>query len=202
MTNLGTEFVAPSYDTTQVLYGVAYLFTAPYGTSTPSLDNLGDSTQWAASSWVYNGATDQGVQNSFTPNMSLIQIEETPIPVASLVSTATFQITLSLSEENLVNINLAYGGGGTIQTFTSGAGQPAMGQLNLSHNFATLACAILGQNNLGYPRVYYVPKIQSAGTVTTNFRRAANARLYPITLNALCDLSQIVIYDITGNATS
>lgn len=202
MANLGTEFIPPAYDTTQVLFGNAYLFTAPFGTATPSLDNMGDSTQWAASGWTYNGATDQGVQNSFTPNMSLIQIEETPIPVASLVSTATFQITLSLAEENLSIINLAYGAGGTIQTFAAGAGQPVMQQLNLSTKFALLAAAILGQNNLGFPRIYYVPKIMSAGTVTTNFRRAANARLYPITLNALCDLSQIVIYDMQGNATS
>jgi hypothetical protein len=202
MTNLGTEFVAPNYDTTQVLYGVGYLFTAPYGTNPPSLDNYGDSTQWAAASWSYVGATDQGVQNAFTPNMSLIQIEETPIPVASLVSTATFQVTTSMSEENLNNINLAYGGGGTITNYSSGAGQPAMSVLSLSSNFPYLACAILGQNNLGYPRVYIIPKIQSAGTVTTNFRRAANARLYPLTLNALCNLNQITISDITGNATS
>jgi len=200
--NLGTEFIPPAYDTTQVLYGVAYLFTAPYGTAPPSLDNYGDSTQWATSGWTYNGATDQGVQNAFTPNMSLIQIEETPIPVASLVSTATFQITTTLSEENLVNINLAYGGGGTITPYAAGAGQPQMQVLKLSTNFALLACALLGTNNLGYPRVYYVPKIMSAGTVTTNFRRAANARLYPITLNALCDLSQIAISDFLANATS
>jgi hypothetical protein len=202
VSNLGTEFIPPSYDTTEVLYGVGYLFTAPYGTAPPTYDNYGDSTQWAAAGWSYVGATDQGVQNAFTPNMSLIQIEETPIPVASLVSTATFQITTSLSEENLNNINLAYGGGGTITSYTSGAGQPQMQILNLSSQFGLLACAILGANNLGYPRVYVVPKIQSAGTVTTNFRRAANARLYPITLNALCDLSQISIADILGVATS
>jgi hypothetical protein len=202
MSDLGIEFIPPSYDTTQVLYGVGYLFTAPYGNATPTLDQFGDSTQWATAGWTYNGATDQGVQNAFTPAMSLIQIEETPIPVASLVSTATFQITCSLSEENLANINLAYGAGGTITNYSSGAGQPAMSKLVLSDTFALLACAILGTNNLGYPRVYYVPKIMSAGTVTTNFRRAANARLYPITLNALCDLSQIAIYDFTGAATS
>lgn len=202
MTNLGTEFVAPAYDTTDVLYGIGYLFTAAYGTAPPSYDNYGDSSQWATAGWSYIGATDQGVQNAFTPNMSLIQVEETPIPVASLISTATFQITTSLAQETLDNINLAYGGGGTITTYSSGAGQPEMQILNLSSNFAELAAAILGQNEDGYPRVYLVPKIQSAGTVTTNFRRAANARLYPITLNALCDLSEITIADIQGVATS
>jgi hypothetical protein len=200
VTNLGTEFAPPAYDTTQVLYGVGYLFTAPFGTALPADKDLGDSTQWSA--WTYVGATDQGVQNAFTPNMSNIQIEETPIPTASLVSTATFQITSTLSEETLSNVNLAYGGGGSITNTSAGAGQPAKQVLKLSTNFATLAAAMLGTNEFGYPRVYYVPKINSAGTVTTNFRRAANARLYPITLNALCDLSQIEVIDITAPATS
>lgn len=199
MPNLGTQFSPPAYNTQQVIWGVGYLFTAPFGTALPADKDLGDNTMWSA--WTYCGSTDQGVQNAFTPNMTQIQIEETPIPVASLVNTATFQITFTMSEETLNHINLAYGGGGSITSTSAGIGQPATQRLTLSTNFATLACAILGANGSGYPRVYYVPKIMSAGTVTTTFRRAANARTYPVTLNALCDLSQIVIIDITGAAT-
>lgn len=200
MTDLGAEFNPPTWDTTQVMWGIGYLWTTSYGTALPSDEDLGDEAQWT--SWDYAGATDQGVQNAFTPNMSNIQIEETPIPVASLVSTATFQITATLDQENLDNINLAYGAGGTITTTSAAAGQPGKQVLKLSTQFQILAAAVLGQNELGYPRVYYIPKIMSAGTVTTNFRRAANARMYPITLNALCDLSQIEIIDITAPATS
>lgn len=199
MPDTGTEFQPPSWDVTQVLWGIGYLWTAPYGTALPAYVDLGDETQWT--SWTYVGATDQGVQTAYTPSMSLIQIEETPMPVASLLSTATFQITSSLSEENLTNINLAYGGGGSITTVAATGSVPGSSTLNLSDYPAILACAILGTNNLGYPRVFYVPKINSAGTVTTNFRRAANARLYPITLNALCDLSLIQIIDITAAIT-
>lgn len=196
MANNGTEYLPPAWHTNQVMWGVGYLWTAPFGTALPSYANLGDQTQWVG--WNYVGATDQGVQVAFTPNMTNIQIEEQPIPVAALMSTATFQITCSMAEETLANIKLAYTGGGSIVTTAPSTGVPGTSVLSLSSTPSNLACAILGQNQLGFPRVMYVPKINSAGTVTTNWRRAANARLYPITLNSLCDLSQIQIIDITA----
>jgi hypothetical protein len=199
MANNGTQFVAPNYDTTQILYGVGYLFTSPFGTSLPADIDLGDSTKWLSPNpWAYVGSTEAGVNTNFNPNMSELAIEEQVTPVASLVNTATYQVTTSMSEETLTHINLAYGGGGTVATVSQGVGQPGKSTLSLSSIFPTLACAVLGKNNLGYPRVFYIPKVQSAGQVQTAFRRAAQQRLYPITLNALCDLSQIQVIDITA----
>lgn len=200
MANDGTEFLPPSQNTGNVLFGVGYLWTAAYGTALPADVNLGDSTQWLLSNWSYVGATDQGVTLTFNPSMSNLQIEEQVTPVASLVSTATYQITLSMAEETINNINLAYGNAG-VQTLTAanvGSNQPAKTVLNLSSNFQNLAAAVLGTNPLGYPRVFYVPKVNSAGQVQTAFRRAADKRMYPVTLNALCNLNQIQIIDITG----
>lgn len=200
MANDGTEFLTPNWTTGNVLFGVGFLWTANYGTSLPADVNLGDSTQWLLSNWSYVGSTDQGVTLTFNPSMSNLQIEEQVTPIASLVSTATYQITTSLAEETLNNINLTYGNGGTItQTAANvGTNQPAKSVLNLSSNFKTLAVAVLGSNQQGYPRIFYVPKVNSAGQVQTAFRRAADKRMYPLTLNALCDLSQIQVIDITG----
>lgn len=201
MPNMGTEFLPPSWGTDDVLYGIGYLFTSPYLTALPSDENLGDASQWAAGGWNYAGATDQGVTTTFNPSMSNIQIEEQPIPVASLVATATYQITFSMAEETIDHINLAYGNSGTKSIVAAGIGQPGKTTLKLSSTFALLAAAILGTNNLGYPRIFYIPKIQSAGQVQTAFRRAADKRMYPVTLNALCDLSQMEVIDITAAAT-
>ena len=200
MANDGTEFLPPNFNTGNVLFGVGYLWTAAFGTALPADVNLGDSSQWALSNWTYIGSTDQGVTLTFNPSMSNLQIEEQVTPVASLVSTATYQVTLALAEETLNNINLAYGAGGTLtQTAANlGSNQPAKTVLNLSSNFASLACAILGANSLGYPRIFYIPKVNSAGQVQTAFRRAADKRMYPVTLNALCNLNQIAVIDITG----
>jgi hypothetical protein len=198
MPNPGTEFLPPAYTSSQVLFGNGYLWTAPFATALPADIDLGDLTKWIG--WTYVGGTDQGVQIQFSPNMNEINIEETPIPIASLVQTATFQISASLSEETLVNINLAYGGGGSIATQAQATGVPGKKTLTLSSNFATLACAILAKNDLGFPRVFYVPKIMSAGQVQTNFRRAADKRMYPITLNSLTDLANCQVIDIISAA--
>lgn len=201
MPNNGTEYLPPDWDTDNVLFGVGYLFITPYGTALPSDENLGDASQWAASNWDYVGATDQGVTTTFNPSMSNIQIEEQVTPVASLVSTATYQITFSMAEETISNINTAYGAGGTTTTTAAATGQPGKTVLRLSSNFALLAVAILASNEEGYPRVFYVPKVNSAGQVQTAFRRAADKRMYPVTLNTLCDLSEMEIIDITAAAT-
>jgi hypothetical protein len=198
MPNLGTEFLPPAYNTQEVLFGNGYLWTSPFGTALPADVDLGDFSKWTG--WTYTGGTDQGVQVQFSPNMNDIQIEETPIPVASLVQTATFQISTSMAEETLNNINLAYGGGGSIATQSQGTGVPGKKTLTLSSNFASLACAILAKNDLGFPRVFYIPKINSAGQVQTNFRRAADKRMYPITLNSLTDLSNCQVIDIISTA--
>jgi hypothetical protein len=198
MPNPGTEFLPPAYSSSQVLFGNGYLWTAPFATALPADIDLGDLAKWVG--WTYVGATDQGVQIQFSPNMNEINIEETPIPIASLVQTATFQISAALSEESLVNINLAYGGGGSIATQAQATGVPGKKTLTLSSNFATLACAILAKNDLGFPRVFYVPKIMSAGQVQTNFRRAADKRMYPITLNSLTDLANCQVIDIISAA--
>jgi hypothetical protein len=200
MANDGTEFLPPGQNTQNVLFGVGYLWTSPYNTALPADVNLGDSSQWLISGWSYVGATDQGVTLTFNPSMSNLQIEEQVTPIASLVSTATYQVTLSMAEETLNNINLAYGNAGT-QTLTAanaGSNQPAKTVLNLSSTFQNLACAVVGSNQEGYARVFYVPKVNSAGQVQTAFRRAADKRMYPVTLNALCNLNLIEIIDITG----
>jgi hypothetical protein len=205
MTNDGTEFLPPVWDDDNILYGVGYLFTAKYGTALPADVDLGDSTAWGAVTtpgpWNYVGATDQGVTTTFNPSMTDLNIEEQPTPIAALVNTATYQITTSLSEETIDNINLAYGGAGTKTVTAPGSTQPGKTILRLSSNFPLLAAAILGTNELGFPRIFYVPRIQSAGQVQTAFRRAASQRLYPITLNALCDLSEMEIIDITAAAS-
>jgi hypothetical protein len=201
VSNNGTEFLPPTWDTDNVLFGVGYLFTAPYLTALPTDENLGDASQWVASSWMYAGATDQGVTTTFNPSMSNIQIEEQVTPVASVVSTATYQITFSMAEETIANINIAYGAGGTNTVTAAGTGQPGKTVLNLSSNFKLLAAAVLGKNEEGYPRVFYIPKVNSAGQVQTAFRRAADKRMYPVTLNALCDLSEMEVIDITAAAT-
>jgi hypothetical protein len=195
-------YTPPNYTTTNVLYGTGILFTAVPGTAVPSDQNLGVGTAWTGLGWSYVGATEAGVTVTFNPSTQDINIEEQPTPVGVAVNTADLQVTCSLSEETLANVNMAWGNGGTISVTAAGAGQPGKQVLTLSTNFQTMACAVVGKNQLGFARVLSIPTVISAGQVQTAYRRAAQQRLYPLTLSAICPFNTITWSDLTAIATS
>ena len=195
-------YTPPGYNTQNVVYGFGLLFTAAVGTALPSDQNLGVGTAWTGLGWAYVGATESGVSVTFNPQTQNLTVEEQPTPVAVTVSTADLQVTTSLSEDTLANVNLAWGNGGTIAVTPAGAGQPGKSVLTLSTNFATMACAVVGKNQLGFARVLSIPQVISAGQVQTAYRRAAQQKLYPLTLNAICAFNQITWTDLTAIATS
>ncbi len=192
----------PSYTSTNVLFGIGILFTAIVGTAVPSDQNLGVGSAWTGLGWAYVGATEAGVTVTFNPTTQDLNVEEQPTPVGVAVSTATLQVTTTLSEETLQNVNLSWGNGGTIAVTAAGAGQPGKSVLTLSTNFAQVAVALVGKNQLGFARVLFIPTVVSAGQVQTAYRRAAQQRLYPLTLNAVCPFNQITWTDLTAIATS
>lgn len=195
-------YTPPGYNTQNVVYGLGLVFTAVQGTAVPSDQNLGVGTAWTGLGWAYVGATEAGVTVTFNPQTQNIMIEEQPTPVAVTVNTADLQVTLALSEDTLANVNVSWGNGGTIAVTPPGAGQPGKSVLTLSTNFATMACAVVGKNQLGFARVLSIPSVISAGQVQTAYRRAAQQKLYPVTLSAVCPFNQITWTDLTAIATS
>jgi hypothetical protein len=192
----------PAVTTSNVVYGIGLVFTAPVTTALPSDQNLGVSASWISGGWTYIGATDAGVSLSYTPSTVDILIEEQPTPVATIVDKATAQVTFDFVEETLTNINMAYGNAGTIAVTAPGASQPGKSVLSLSLNFPQLACAVISKNQLGFARVMSIPAIMSTGQVKTDYRRSANQRLYPTTFNTICPFNQISWIDLTAVATS
>lgn len=195
-------WTAPSYNTQNVLYGIGVLFTAIQGTSVPSDQNLGVATAWQGLGWQYVGSTEAGLTLTFNPAVQNIMIEEQPTPAAVAINTVDLTVVTSLSEETLANINMSWGNGGTIAVTPPGAGQPGKSVLTLSTNFQTVACAVIGKNASGFARVLYIPQVFSAGQVQTAYRRAAQQRLYPLTLNTICAMNQVQWTDLTAIATS
>lgn len=195
-------YTPPAYNVNNVLYGTGILFTAVVGTAVPADFQLGVASAWTGLGWGYVGSTEAGVTLTFNPATQNIMIEEQPTPAAVAITTADLQITTSLSEETLANVNLAWGNGGTIAVTPAGAGQPGKSVLSLSTNFANMAAVLIGKNQLGFARVLSIPTVFSAGQVATAYRRAAQQRLYPLTLNTLCPYNQVSWTDLTAVATS
>jgi hypothetical protein len=192
----------PAVTTTNVVYGVGIVMTAPVTTALPSDQNLGVSASWISGGWTYVGATNAGVSLSYTPSTVDISIEEQPTPVAVIVDKATAQVTFDFSEETLANVNMAYGNAGTIAVTAPGASQPGKSVLTLSLNYPQIACAVIGKNQLGFARVLSLPAVMSTGTVKTDYRRAANQRFYPCTFNTVCPFGSIQWVDLSAIATS
>lgn len=196
------NYAPPAYTTTNVLYGVGILFTAPVGTAMPGDAYLGYGTSWTGLGWNYIGGTMDGCTLTFAPTTTPIVIEEQPTPVGVAVSTADLTITTNLSEETLANVSLAWGNSGSFAYTAAGASQPAKTVLTLSTVFPSLAAVLIGKNQQGYARVLSVPTVISAGQVATAYRRAAQQRVYPLTLSAICPFSSISWSDLTAPATS
>lgn len=200
-------YTPPAYTTTNVLYGVGILFTAANpspgtGATVPGDANLGVGSAWLGLGWNYVGATEAGVTLTFNPTVQNINIEEQPTPVGVAVNTADLQITTNLSEETLTHINTAWGNGGTTAVTAAGAGQPGKSVLTLSTNFQSVAVALVGKNTFGYAGVLSIPTVIAAGQVQTAYRRAAQQRVYPLTLNSICPFSSITWTYLTAPATS
>lgn len=196
------NYSPPAYTTTNVLYGVGILFTAPTGTAVPGDAYLGYGSSWTGLGWNYIGGTLDGVTLTFAPTTQNILIEEQPTPVGVAVSTADLTITCNLSEETLNNVSMAWGNSGTQATTAPGASQPGKTVLTLSTVFPSLSAALIGKNQEGYARVLYVPTVISAGQVQTAYRRAAQQRVYPLTLSAICPFTSVTWSDLTALATS
>ena len=195
-------YTPPNYVTTNVLFGVGILFTAPTTATVPSDQNLGVGSAWTGLGWTYVGGTLDGVTLTFAPTTQDIMIEEQPTPVGVAVTTANLTVTCNMSEETLNNVSLTWGNSGAQAVTPAGAGQPGKTVLTLSTVFPSLSLALIGKNQLGFARVLYIPTVISAGQVQTAYRRAAQQRVYPLTLSAICPFTSITWSDLTAIATS
>lgn len=189
--------------TENVLVGIATLWYAPVdpitGPEPMPADTIGEGVDWAGN-WIAPGATDQGVKITKAPKTQDITIEEQGTPALVTIDSTDVSIDTSLAEDTLANMALAYGGG-TITTVAAGASQVGKSTLTLADNLALLSVGFEGINVDGFWRRVYIPKVLSVASVDTTYRRAAAARLYPVTLRAICAPSDIVVVEKTAEAT-
>lgn len=190
---------------TQVMVGEAQLYYAPFGEATPGqgepmpADTVALGTSWGGN-WVAIGGTLEGVKLSKNPKTVDIRIEEQSPPADVVIDTQDISVMTTLSEEAVTNMKLAYGGG-VITTQAPTTSLIGKSTLVLSDVLDLLSVGFEGINPEGFWVRAYIPKVVSAAQVDTSFRRAAQQRLWPVTLRAICPVSQIQVVEMTAAHT-
>lgn len=158
--------------------------------------------------WTPIGGTDQGVTLSVNSSENAISIEEQFNPALYTMDSASIQVSFTLDEDTVENMLLAYGMG-TIATQAATASLIGKKTLQFATTLNPYSVGFESGNTFvdatsGLPmfRRVYIPKMFSGGAkVDTVYRRAKAARMYAVTLSAVCDPSTILILDQTSNHT-
>lgn len=195
------------YDSEKVLVGQARMFVAPYSATNPVVlpdENTvplnGDWTEGDTLPWVGLGATAEGMMFNFQRSTNAVGIEEQITPVFRNTESVEFNISTVLSQDTLETMKYAMGGG-TITETTAGTGQIGKRRLVLSSNLEPLTFGFEGVAPTGYWRRVLIPKVTSEGQVEAAYRRAADARRYATQFNALVPLEDVIIDEMTAEAT-
>lgn len=166
-----------------VAVGEADLYTAPLETVKPE-DALAYRGDFA--DFEFAGGTEDGVTLTFGRETTEHRLEEDPFPALITVNSATFSLAFGLGEDTFESMKLAYGGG----TITSAAGKRTFA---LAAELEELAILMEAKTADGGHRRIYIPRMVATGEVGTPYRRSEGKRMYPVTLQSLCALSEISI---------
>lgn len=197
---MSTSFIPP-YDKDNVNVGVASMFVAAYSLTVPAAlpaDTVALGGAWPAA-WTSLGASDSGLTFQFARKTNDIMIEEQVVAVDTETTSLTFSMDVTLAEDTLATMKLAYGGGIITDTAAS-SGVPGIRTLALSTDLDTFAFGFEVKNQLGFWRRYLVPKVKSVAQVKTSFVRAKDKRMYAVTFQSLCAPEDVTIREMTAAA--
>lgn len=195
------------FNKNNVAVGVATLYVAPADTEMPELSHSYDDP-WPEP-WTSGGATSEGVSLSVEPDTNEIPIEESPTPALILGNTLAITIESDLAEDTMDTMKLAYGAGGTLTVHAATAVLPGYKELTLSAELGILAVGLemlvrktpSDPSSAKFWRRYYIPRMTSAGTTETSYRRTENARTYPVSLSSISEPEEVRIIEMTAPAT-
>jgi hypothetical protein len=187
------------YDANKVLVGSAVAFLAPVATPDPH-DSITvfDPAVWTTP-WKSCGGTEQGWTVNWNPSVNDIRIDEQATPVDQEMDSATLQFVANLAEDTVQSWGLAMNA--TATAMAAGTGQPAKSRLVPSDKLLRYKVVLESQTTGDFPVRFIVPEMTCAANVGASFRRAAGARLIPVTFTSVCEISAIAIDFVTGPGT-
>ena len=145
--------------------------------------------------WTPVGATDQGWKFGTNKNTQDTTIEEQSTPVGQSITTQNVTFQGALSED--ISRTLALAWNAYLTKVAAATGKPGYDQLALTDDVLTYAVCLITNHVNGMPRWIYAPKCSQLSQSSTDFRRAAGKRMYPVTFTTLCKPSEIVTLNFT-----
>lgn len=183
----------PSVDLTAVIVGQATGYTGVANTDVLPADTVALGGAWGGT-WAYFGATDSGVTMGVTQNTTDVRIEEQPNPAAVTVDTMDITVSVTLAEDTLENMKIAWGGALVIN---SGATPPNK-VLTFNTALNNYAVGFEGLNKFGKARRIYLPNCVSVSATQTAYRRAADKRMYAVNFRYIGPIGSATAREITG----
>lgn len=192
----------PTKTITNILVGPANFYWAPEGTDGPE-DTVPFDTDWgtAEPDWNHPGYTENGLEFSVERKEKRHYVDEISIPAAITIEETTMTIGITFAEPTLENLLLA-SGGGTITTQAASSTLIGKKTLVLSETLQVLTVGFEGKNAQGFFRRVVIPRVVSVGKIKAEFKRSDNKQMYTAEFESICAITDIDIYDKTGNITN
>jgi hypothetical protein len=183
---------------------MAAMYLAPFSSASPAVlpaESVALGGTWPSSPqvWTAIGATEDGVTLGFRRNTADQMVEEQITPVGVETTDADLRCEVSLSEDTLETLRIAFGGG-TITTVAAASGQIGKKTLALATDLTHFALGFEAKNPSGFFRRVLIPNIVSIADISTPFRRAAGPRRYKAAFRCLVKLEDVTIVDKTADA--
>jgi hypothetical protein len=192
---------APVYDRKNVLVGLAAMYFQPYNPDVPAQLPPDTDPLWTVwdAPWTPIGATTEGLTFGFQRETNNIMIEEQVTPVDVQTTSVNFSMQVTLSEDTLETMILAYGGG-EVQATPASTGIPGTKELTIASDLSYFSFGFEGKNNKGFWRRVLVPVVVSVAEAQTIYRRAESQRTYGVTLTSLVAPEEVTIREMTAVA--
>lgn len=187
----------PRYTRKNVIRGQAQIWTRPQDdTATLPANSLALGGDWAGAGgnplWTPIGASESGATMRFSRSTNDITIEEQLNPVDIATTSVDPRIEVTLSEDTLETMKLAYGGG-TITTVAPATGVPGYKELTIAEDIEHLTLGLEGMNTKTQWRRVLWLDVLSVADVETSYRRSETQRLYAVSFRLVSPIANAIV---------
>jgi hypothetical protein len=191
--------LTPRYTRKNVIRGQAQIWVRPQDdTATLPANTVGLGGDWAQTApagnplWVPLGASESGATMRFSRSTNDITIEEQLNPVDIATTGVDPRIEVTLAEDTIETMKLAYGGG-TITTVAPTSTDPGYKELQIAEDIEHLTLGLEGMNTKTQWRRVLWLDVLSVADVETSYRRAETQRLYAVSFRLVSPINTAII---------